>query len=403
MTNIVHTLSVREGSCGVYYIVKKQDSYRNLDSTHMPLGIIHIVSCSTGKDSVAALLLAVERFGVRRVRGILIDTGNEHEFVFEHRLYLVRATGVRIDILTANFDAEIAAKRGFISRDVRTRREYDTVPVFEADGKTPVPKRDGRGIIVTKNVKRGGITVAEPVQKTIKIGGGRRVRWSNKAKRRALAALHPSGNPFLDLCMWKGRFPSRKAQFCTEYLKRNMAVEYQLALVDEGYTVVSWQGVRRDESLNRRDAKLFERLDARMYVYRPIVDWTAEDTFAYAASKGIKPNPLYKCGMGRVGCMACINASKNEVKQIALRFPAHIDKLAGWEIKVIACSKRGGASFFPATTGGVAVANKLAHAKANDIYHVVEWSQTSRGGKQFSLLTALDEPTACASSYGLCE
>ena len=23
----------------------------------------------------------------------------------------------------------------------------------------------------------------------------------------------------LDLCLWKGRFPSRKAQFCTEFLK----------------------------------------------------------------------------------------------------------------------------------------------------------------------------------------
>ena len=40
---------------------------------------------------------------------------------------------------------------------------------------------------------------------------GRKLRWSNKAKRRALAVMYPSGNPFLDLCMWKGRFPSRMA------------------------------------------------------------------------------------------------------------------------------------------------------------------------------------------------
>lgn len=358
--------------------------------------IVHVVSCSTGKDSVATLLLAINRFGIKSVRGIICDTGNEHRFTWQHREYLERATGVRIDILTANFDAEIAAKRAFIARDVRNKREYDTRPVFEADGKTPVLKRDGRGHVVLN--KKG-----DPVQKTVKIGGGRRKRWTNKAKRRALANLYPSGNPFLDLCMWKGRFPSRKSQFCTEHLKRNMAVNYQLELIDAGHTVVSWQGVRRDESLNRRDAKKFERLDAHMYVYRPIVDFTAKDTFEVAKRHGIEPNPLYKCGMGRVGCMPCINASKDEVKEIAQRFPEYIDEKAEWERKVLLCSKLGAASFFPAPSGGKAIANKLAYAKANDIYSVVEWSKTSRGGKQFSLLTALDEPTACASSYGLCE
>ena len=32
-------------------------------------GLIHVVSCSTGKDSVATLLVAVKRFGAHRVRG----------------------------------------------------------------------------------------------------------------------------------------------------------------------------------------------------------------------------------------------------------------------------------------------------------------------------------------------
>lgn len=161
--------------------------------------------------------------------------------------------------------------------------------------------------------------------------------------------------------------------------------------------------MRRDESEKRRNAKSFEKLDEHLYAYRPIVEWTAEDTFAYAASKGVEPNPLYKCGMSRVGCMPCINAGKDEVREIAARFPEHIDKIAEWEKKVIACSKRGAASFFPAPSKGKVVNDKLAYAKANDIYSVVEWSKTSRGGKQFSLLTALDEPTACASAYGLCE
>lgn len=176
------------------------------------MSIMHVVSVSGGKDSAATLLLAIERNGVKNVRAIFCDAGNEHEAVYEYLTYLEQATGVRIDRLKADFSDEIARKRMFIARDQRTRRGPD----------------------------------------------GRRVRWTNKAKRRALAVLHPTGNPFLDLCMWKGRFPSRKAQLCTEHLKRNLAVEYQLDLVDQGHWVWSWQGVRRDESLNRRDAQLFE-------------------------------------------------------------------------------------------------------------------------------------------------
>lgn len=357
------------------------------------MSIVHVISCSTGKDSVATLLLAKRRFGTARVRGILCDTGNEHEFVFEHRLYLERATGVRIDILTANFDDEIAAKRMFIARDVRTRREYATELVFDSAGE-PVLKRDGRGLVA---VNKKGV----PVQKTVTVGGGKRVRWTNKAKRRALAVLRPSGNPFLDLCMWKGRFPSRKAQFCTEHLKRNMAVEYQLGLIEEGHTVVSWQGVRRDESLNRRDAKLFERVDRHFYIYRPLVDWDVAQVFEIAREENIDPNPLYKCGMGRVGCMPCINASKDEIRQIGARFPEHIAKVAEWERLVGLASKRNAATFMHKSSGkGL---NNQQIVAASNIYAVIEWAQTSRGGKQFSLLTALDEPSACSSSYGLCE
>jgi len=366
------------------------------------VSIIHVVSCSTGKDSVATLVLAVERFGPSKVRGIFCDTGNEHEHVFQHRIYLEKVTGVRIDVLRANFDGEIAAKRLFIARDKRWRREYDTKAVFEADGKTPVPKRDGRGNIVVKRTKRDGVELIAQVQKTVKVGGGRRVRWSNKAKRRALAALHPTGIPFLDLCMWKGRFPSRKAQFCTEHLKRDMAVSYQLDLIAQGYTVVSWQGVRRDESLNRRNAKKFERLDDHLYVFRPLVDWTAEQVFDYAAQRGIEPNPLYKCGMGRVGCMPCINAAKGEIKEIALRFPDHIEKIAEWEQKVAACSKRQAATFFPAPSRGEVIDDKKAYAEGNNIYSVVQWSKTTRGGRQFSLLDSLSAANDCSSSYGLC-
>ena len=272
------------------------------------MSIIHVASVSSGIDSQATLEQAVERFGAHRVIAIFCDTDNEDQAVYDHLDYLEREIGVRIHRLKADFTQQIADKRWFVARDVRTGREYDTKPVFKADGKTPVWKRDGFGNIVMKKGK--------PVQKTVKVGGGRRRRWSNKAKRRALSVLYPTGNAFLDLCIWKGRFPSRKAQFCTEELKRNMAVDFQLGLIEKGHTVVSWQGVRRDESEARKNAPKFESLGGGMFIYRPIVDWTKPEAFAYCAARGRAPcRCIWKVATVSAACPASIRRRKRSARR----------------------------------------------------------------------------------------
>lgn len=355
---------------------------------------IHVISLSGGKDSLATLLIALERCPRESIRVIFCDTGNEHQDTYDYLGYLEQALGIEVIRLKADFTERIAAKREFIARDVRHGRVYNTIPVFEPDGVTPVPKRDGRGNIVLN--KKG-----KPVQKTVKVGGGRRVRWSNKAKRRALAALHPTGNPFLDLCMWKGRFPSRTAQFCTEELKRNPAVEFQMGLMEAGHRVISWQGVRRDESENRRNARLFERVGRGLWIFRPVVEWTAAQVFELARARGVQPNPLYLQGMSRVGCMPCINCNKGELRQIAARFPEHPARIAEWELIVSACSKRGGSTFM--ADAHPAPDRRVVFADLN-IWARIEWSKTSRGGRQFNLLDEVENAEAgCSSSYGLCD
>lgn len=314
----------------------------------------HVISVSGGKDSTAVLLLALERCPPGSVVPIFCDTGNEHAAVYTYLDYLEQALGVTINRLRADFSRQLLAKRMFIARDVRTGRDK----------------------------------------------AGRRLRWSNKAKRRALAVMYPSGNPFLDLCMWKGRFPSRMTQFCTEELKRNMAVGFQLDLMDAGHRVISWQGVRRDESLRRRNAKKAERVAPRLRIFRPIVDWTAAQVFDMAAERGVQPNPLYLQGMGRVGCMPCINCSKTELRQIASRFPDHVARISEWERIVASCSKLGYSTFM--ADAHPAQDRRQVFADLH-IWSRIEWAKTTRGGRQYDLLAGLDEPTACASAYGLCE
>lgn len=181
-----------------------------------------------------------------------------------------------------------------------------------------------------------------------------------------------------------------------------MAVSYQLDLLDVGDQVVSWQGVRRDESENRRNAKKIERLGPGLWAFRPLVDWSAAQVFKLAAECGIQPNPLYRQGMGRVGCMPCINVGKAELLQINARFPAHLYEKSGWETLVSKCSKRGFSTYFNKELHGKKSSDRRIHA-ANRVEAVIEWSRTGRGGRQRDMLADLIDGDVCASAYGLCE
>jgi 3'-phosphoadenosine 5'-phosphosulfate sulfotransferase (PAPS reductase)/FAD synthetase len=306
--------------------------------------IINAVSVSGGKDSTAMLLLAIER-ETPNLRVLFADTGHEHRQTYEYVEHLRERLGVEIETVRADFTAQIERKRDV----VQTKWRADGLP-----------------------------------EATIE---------------RALAVLHPTGNPFLDLCLWKGRFPSTRARFCSSELKHIPIQERLDAFAVGAQAVVSWQGVRADESLARRDLPerdvefgQWEPEPRGMLIYRPILTWTIEDVFAMHRKHGVAPNPLYAQGMGRVGCMPCIHARKAELREIASRFPDEIERVAEWERIVSECNRAHNATLFA-----------LADGRGSDVHEVVEWSKTTRGGSQYDLLALADEPTSCSSLYGLCE
>ena len=315
----------------------------------------NIVSVSGGKDSTALLLLAIER-QPENLSAVFADTGNEHEQTYEYVQYL-NDNVFPIRTVRADFTDRIAGKR-----------EY----------------------VLTKWADKG---------------------VPQSAIERAAAALVPTGIPFLDLCIWKGRFPSSRAAFCSEFLKRNPIIEQvQNPHLEAGDDVISWQGVRRDESLRRRllienELKLTHKNGAELWNYRPILDWTADDCFAMHRKHGVKHNPLYEMGMGRVGCMPCINCRKDELLEISKRFPEVIDRIEQWEQAVKLASKRKDATFFPAPTSHLLLTDEQKHewASMQTIRRVVTWAQTGRGGKTFDMFRIQDDGPMCSSLYGLCE
>lgn len=133
---------------------------------------LYVVSLSGGKDSAATLLVALELHGRENVRAVFADTGNEHEATYEYALdYLPRTLGVTVDVVRASFADEFAVKRANLAR----------------------------------------LAAGEPESA---VYGKRQFQyaWTPETAARALELLHPTGNPFLDMCMLKGGFPSRKRQ-----------------------------------------------------------------------------------------------------------------------------------------------------------------------------------------------
>lgn len=143
---------------------------------------VNVISVSGGKDSTAMLLLAIER-GTENIRPVFCDTGNEHPLTYDYVRYLADAVGIEIEWVKADFSTDIERKR--ITVETKWREE--------------------------------GI--------------------SEKKIAEALSVLHPTGNPFLDMIVCKGRFPSTRMRFCSIELKANVLKnQVQLPLLRDGST-----------------------------------------------------------------------------------------------------------------------------------------------------------------------
>lgn len=257
---------------------------------------------------------------------------------------------------------------------------------------------------------------------------------------------------FKELAKWKKRFPSARARFCTEFLKIIPTTAYLDHLLKSTKHLVLHSGVRAAESEQRKNLppeSFDEGLGA--WVKRPLLKWSISDVWAYHEKHGIKPNPLYRLGMSRVGCFPCVMSNKPEVRRISFLFPQIIDKVRQDEKDVgsdpgraTAASQVQGSSFFHANTVPPSQrSSKWVRAKDGKefmvatIDDVVRWSTTARGGRDQELqfdetqelqalaaklvsdldlstftadydklpgeLPSTDKARSCPSSMGLCE
>lgn len=346
--------------------------------------IADICSISGGKDSTATACLALDRAekSGRTPTFVFADTGNEHELTLAHIDYLQGALGYPIVRVKADFTARLEQRR--VTLPIEWRKE----------------KR--RTFHVADCAKLANCGCPVKIMPAV----------PEDLIERAVQLMTPTGVPFLDLCILKGRFPSRRAQFCTEELKVEPINRLVHPMLQSGTNVVSWLGERAEESDVRAKKKALQTIlwpsGARLILYRPIHRWTAAQVFEIARRRGLRHNPLYLQGMGRVGCMPCINCGKDELAAIAQRFPEHIDKIRAWECLLADASRRGVSTFFSASMLPGLPGEEDNPVRAA-IDNAIAWARTDRGGRQFNILQhiaaeeAASEGAMCESAYGLCE
>lgn len=200
-------------------------------------------------------------------------------------------------------------------------------------------------------------------------------------------------------CLKKNMTPKRLQRWCTERLKLNPMLAW---MSEQDGDIVSCVGVRGEESKARAAMSEWEwsdRLDG--WTWRPLHRWSFDDVIAVHARHGVRPNPAYLSGALRVGCAPCIFARKEEIRWLADTHP-----------NVIAVVRRMEEILTPLTEAMMARNGRTMTGTStwfqadidedSAIDKVVEWSQTSRGGKQVELFMAPPRDAGCMR-WGMCD
>lgn len=187
--------------------------------------------------------------------------------------------------------------------------------------------------------------------------------------RQQIVEIFGYTNVFAEMVMYRTRFPSTKARFCTEDLKIRPVIDYILDHIHEDLVLI--QGVRAEESLARRNLNekddyfkfyfepfgfdkngkpkyhtyrkkdVIEHLKKyEVTVLRPILKLSHNEVFNIIFNHDSPGNPLYRAGQSRVGCFPCIMCRLGEIRLIAKHDPAHIEKI--YKLEVLS-----GSTFFP--------------------------------------------------------
>jgi 3'-phosphoadenosine 5'-phosphosulfate sulfotransferase (PAPS reductase)/FAD synthetase len=186
--------------------------------------------------------------------------------------------------------------------------------------------------------------------------------------------------------------------------------------IDHTNTIMAC-GIRAEESPKRAAMGIYVEMDEyfKLPQWRPLHQWTWQQVFDIHKKYNVEPNPLYKEGMRRVGCMPCVMSSHGELAEIAARLPDVFEKVAQAEVALAEVSDH--SSFWGHGDIPERFCSRVwRHPKtgveyriptAEDVRRYVQLTKSQKKhGCSEQLFEEFDKAETwgvCSSIYGLCE
>lgn len=162
---------------------------------------------------------------------------------------------------------------------------------------------------------------------------------------------------FEDLVRQRKMFPRGQAQFCTSVLKIFPAQEW-LAANDPDHRAICVNGVRRAESLRRRETPVFVPISAAhdgRPLWSPLAEFSTEDRDALLGRAGFEVLPHRS-----KECSPCIFANRGDLRGVSAE---RINTIKAIETDL----------------GGRTMYRPKAYAGATGIDEVIRWANSERG------------------------
>jgi len=229
-----------------------------------------IILYSGGKDSQAAMIWAVQKYGVENCEAVFCDTQWENPVTYEHIQQTTKQIGVKLTILQSE---------GMVELSARKKRFPSTMARFCTEFLKVRPTID---FVLSHN------------EHMILIEGIRKNESHARSKMQAECT-------FFKYYFEPYGFDKKGKAKYHSYRKKE---------------IIEWCKIYNADKL------------------RPIFDWTAQQTIDYIIANGQQPNSLYFQGFTRVGCFPCIMANHREVKLISENHPEMWQRLEDAERKV---------------------------------------------------------------------
>lgn len=232
-----------------------------------------LVAFSGGKDSLASLIWAVNKYGTQSVEAVFCDTGWEHELTYQHINEVTQKIGVKlVTVRSKKYD-------GFVDLAKQKKRFPSTKARFCTEQLKSIPMID--------------YVLSQECHLIIVQG----IRADESASR------------------------SKMQEHCSYF-------RYYI----ESYGADK-KGRQMFQTYRKKDVLVWREKYADDIV-RPVFTWTGQQVMAYILENGLKPNPLYYQGFSRVGCFPCIMCRHAEIKTIAEKQPEYLDRLKAAEAEV---------------------------------------------------------------------